>query len=742
MRALRRLTVAGGVFCAALPGVAHAQVTEIDVNPRQIQLAVGEQREVLATAYDARGNTILDAQFEWTSSDQTVVTVQKDPSVTGVAYLVGVTGGTATVGVKIGNKTASVAVTVSGTVGPVGTGQATVIEVDPPQIFLLPTEEVRLQPRFLKDDGSLAAPAAITWHSYNDAVASVTSDGRVIGVAPGNTLIEATAANVPARRLTAQVATTEWKFERPVISLSPTRSDTIHVVVPAQGNRRLNPRQLSWRPNNTNVVVVSPVGIATGVAAGQTDIVAIGFGQQSSVAVRVHRPVEFLAVKRPAFADTVFVPLGGTLQFQVEPQAADESPIPEAPILWEIGDTAVVGFDAAKQQAIGKRIGSTTIKVGTADPTAPTKTWTARVVATGLTLDVHKAGLTRGSRLQLHAFFADSAGNRLSAAAGVTWTSSDTAVATVDGQGMVIPAGFGATQVVAATPWGNADTVNVYVQGSALITSSRAGTYDIYSFDPDAPDTLAPLVTGPGQKLGARFSPDGTKLVYVSNRPGNFEIYLANGDGSDPQRLTTTTAGENAPAWSPDGKTIYYESDAGGNTNIWRMNADGTDQRQLTQSTSANEQNMQPAASPDGKTVAFMSTRAGSADIWLMNPDGSNQRNFDASPNTLESQPGWVGDTALTFLRQTRQGRDITSSVVVRMDFQRQKADLSPASLLVSEYAYSGSTNMLALVVGIPGPTGQIEPRLFLIPLVEGGTPREVPRASATDRLMAPAFKR
>jgi Tol biopolymer transport system component len=74
---------------------------------------------------------------------------------------------------------------------------------------------------------------------------------------------------------------------------------------------------------------------------------------------------------------------------------------------------------------------------------------------------------------------------------------------------------------------------------------------------------------------GADCSPDGTKIVYASNRDGNWEIYKGNPDGSGLlQKLTDTSSPESnrSPRWSPDGTRIVYEN--GGK--IWIMNSDGT----------------------------------------------------------------------------------------------------------------------------------------------------------------------
>ncbi len=87
-------------------------------------------------------------------------------------------------------------------------------------------------------------------------------------------------------------------------------------------------------------------------------------------------------------------------------------------------------------------------------------------------------------------------------------------------------------------------------------------------------------------------SPDGGKIAVMSSGRGatNWEIWVMNADGSNPQRLTNNGSNEGLPAWSPDGQSIAYVSDQGGVWAVWVMNVDGSNQRKLF--------NMQ--GSPDG----------------------------------------------------------------------------------------------------------------------------------------------
>jgi Tol biopolymer transport system component/cytochrome c-type biogenesis protein CcmH/NrfG len=73
----------------------------------------------------------------------------------------------------------------------------------------------------------------------------------------------------------------------------------------------------------------------------------------------------------------------------------------------------------------------------------------------------------------------------------------------------------------------------------------------------------------------------GTSLAFMSNRDGNWEIYVLDLGAPTPQRLSRNTANDGLPVWSPDGRTLAFVSDQGGVWAVWTMNADGSQRRKL-----------------------------------------------------------------------------------------------------------------------------------------------------------------
>jgi len=728
------MTMAIAALAAATPVPARAQdVAEVEVAPRTVTVAVGQRVEVLASAFDAGGD-IVTVPFRWVSSNPEVARVEADPNVAGVASITGVTAGIASVEARVGRRARSVAVQVIAGGQPVAAGMppGSVLRIEPAAIHLFPTEDIRLTPVFLADDGSPAAPAPLSWQSLRTDVATVTPDGVAVGVSPGQGVIQATTPSGLVSRVTVQVGQAAWAFAEPVLALSPGHSDTLSVIVPEQNRRPVNLRWLSWRSSDPSVVSVTPLGVAIAEGAGRAQIVASGFGQDRAALVSVHRPIAALSVQ-PAGVDTVLVPLGGAVPFAAAAVAADDSRVPEAPVVWSVADSTVARFDPNTKVVVGRGIGQTRLEVRVPGSTI-VKTWTLRVAPAGLVLQPDRLGVALRGRPTLRASYTDSVGKPVAEARDVTWSVADPRILRVEGTGVLLPLSYGVTDVVATSASGRRDTARVYVQGEILITSTRAGSPDIFAFDRDRAAQLHRVTDHPERELAAVYSPDGSRIAFVSDRDGNAALYVANADGTEPHRVTSHSAASGAPDWTPGGDRLVYESATAGTSHIWVIGVDGTGPRQLTE---GSRPDFQPAVSPDGSAIAFTSTRDGNYEIYVMTIDGANPRNVTSTPHN-ETMPAWIGDGVLAFVREERGARDL-SRVVVRMPIGGEAEALTSPELAVTDFAVSRAGDLLVVVAPEQG-GGGLRPRLFLVP-VGGGAPTEVPRADDHDQFATPSIR-
>ena len=156
------------------------------------------------------------------------------------------------------------------------------------------------------------------------------------------------------------------------------------------------------------------------------------------------------------------------------------------------------------------------------------------------------------------------------------------------------------------------------------------------------------LTRSGGTSDGPTWSPDGSRIMFWSDG----EIHVMEADGSDAINLTKNAGLDGYPAWSPDGSRFAFTSGRDGNAEIYVMNADGSGATNLTNN-AADDWN--PVWSPDSRRIAFISSRnAGIADIYLMNADGSGQANLTYS-HASDSHPAWSPDgTRIAFTASPR----------------------------------------------------------------------------------------
>src|SRR2546429_480313 len=227
---------------------------------------------------------------------------------------------------------------------------------------------------------------------------------------------------------------------------------------------------------------------------------------------------------------------------------------------------------------------------------------------TRLSVSVSPATVQRlvGVSFSLRATVKDAGGNTLPGRA-VTWTTSNTAVATVvsthtgtDSTAALVKGVGSGTATIAATAEGQSGSAAINVVPPTLaFTTNRDGNDEIYVVDAAGTDVLN-LSHNAANDDWPSWSPDGSKIAFHSDR-----------DGTGPINLTNTAGEDALAAWSPDGSKIVFDSDRDGNFEVYVMNTDGTGLVDLTNST-ANE--AFPAWSPDGSKIAFGSDRDGNDD--------------------------------------------------------------------------------------------------------------------------------
>jgi imidazolonepropionase-like amidohydrolase/Tol biopolymer transport system component len=149
---------------------------------------------------------------------------------------------------------------------------------------------------------------------------------------------------------------------------------------------------------------------------------------------------------------------------------------------------------------------------------------------------------------------------------------------------------------------------------AAEAPAPRAGAWDVQQ--PPGPAYDVDLDVREGTWMSVDVSPDGRRVVF--DLMGDlYEIPISGGEAKP---LTRGVAWDEQPRYSPDGTRIAFTSDRGGGDNIWVMRRDGSPPRAVTKETYRLLNS--PAWTPDGQYIAarkhFTSTRsAGAGEIWL-----------------------------------------------------------------------------------------------------------------------------
>ena len=164
---------------------------------------------------------------------------------------------------------------------------------------------------------------------------------------------------------------------------------------------------------------------------------------------------------------------------------------------------------------------------------------------------------------------------------------------------------------------------------------------EIAVVNPDGAGTgFAFLTSNAFDDVEPAWSPDGTKLLFSSNRFGRYEVFLMNADGSGQANLTSEPAvDDREPAWSPDGQRIVFTRYAAGCSTLVVIDLFGSNIAELDPTPDCERR---PDWSPNGGAIAFTTspTGPGSYRLFLVEPDGTNVQQL-ADAITPSSKPRW-----------------------------------------------------------------------------------------------------
>ena len=161
-----------------------------------------------------------------------------------------------------------------------------------------------------------------------------------------------------------------------------------------------------------------------------------------------------------------------------------------------------------------------------------------------------------------------------------------------------------------------------------------------------------------GSNSAPAWSPDGRRLAVVLSKDGNSQIYVVNADGTGVQRLTQSAGIDTEPRFSPDGGSIYFTSDRGGSPQIYRMGASGGDVQRVTFEGSYN---VSPRPSSDGKSLAFITRRDGRFQLAVM--DLASRQVQILTDSVKDESPSFAPNSRMVLIATEVGGRGVLSAV-------------------------------------------------------------------------------
>ena len=267
----------------------------------------------------------------------------------------------------------------------------------------------------------------------------------------------------------------------------------------------------------------------------------------------------------------------------------------------------------------------------------------------------------------------------------------------------------------------NAWYLDVSRQGNRLAFTRLRRDLNLYEAELKADGTLASpgkqVATSSRREVQGVYSPDGSRIAFVSNRVGSEEIWISDRDGKNAVQLTTSVNPDltGSPRWSPDGERIVYLARAKGAdaVDVFVVPVRGGTPVQITEDPGAETN---PAWSRDGKWIYFGANRGGVVGTWKVAATGGKGVNVvRLSAYTWESPDGqWLyGESGLA-----------ARSTILRQGIGRSPVAGGDSEILVRETILNYATELTARGLYYLSPAEDLKSAtLKLLPL-NGGPPK------------------
>ena len=267
---------------------------------------------------------------------------------------------------------------------------------------------------------------------------------------------------------------------------------------------------------------------------------------------------------------------------------------------------------------------------------------------------------------------------------------TSTSTPTLKPTSTTLPSPPSATSTLMPTPVGGGN-------GQVAYASDRSGVTQIWLVNVDGSGEPQQITNMPEGACQPDWSPDGTRLVFISPCAQNEDSYpgaglfVVNADGTGLTPLPNVPGGDFDPAWSPDGNLIAFTSlRNSGRPRLYVLDLRDNSVERISGQYSYDRQ---PAWSPDGSKIAFVTTQKGPVQIWVMDADGGNQVIYSRSGGAINTHPVWSKDGELILFNQVEPGGGPPYIVAVSYndgEYNEYRYQLGPWPVKEAQYSPDG----------------------------------------------------
>jgi uncharacterized protein YjdB len=440
----------GVIACSSLDGTSVVIVQKTPVASVSLvlpapSLVAGQKAKASATPRDASGAPLSDRPITWQSSSSAVASVTDSGMISAVAR------GSATISATSEGVSAQASISVvDAAPAPVAS-----VSVALGASSLNPGQTTQATATTRDTSNNVLTGRAIAWSSSNTGIATVSSSGLVTAIAIGSAQITATSEGqsgsstltvtssppVPVASVTVALAAS---------SRNPGQTTQATATTRDANNNVLTGRSISWSTSNSSVATVSGSGLVTAVAAGTAQIAATSEGQTGSATLTVVSapPVPVASVSVALGASSLNS--GQTTQATATTRDANNNVLTGRVISWSSSNTGVATVSGSGLV--------TAVAAGTAQITATSEGQSGSATLTvasppvpvaSVSVALASSSINTGQTTQATATTRDANNNVLTGRV-ITWSSSNTGVATVSTSGLVRAIAVGTVQIIAS----------------------------------------------------------------------------------------------------------------------------------------------------------------------------------------------------------------------------------------------------------------------------------------------------